>query len=98
MNLPIRLLPAAREEFDAAAHWYEKAQAGLGESFVAQIDEVLSRISLQPRQYVLVHEHVRKAVVKRFPFVVLFRLKPTEIIVIAVFHTMRSPSDWLSRV
>lgn len=45
MNLPIRLLPAAREEFDAAANWYEKAQAGLGESFVAQIDEVLSRIS-----------------------------------------------------
>jgi toxin ParE1/3/4 len=97
MSLPIRLLPAAKAEFDAAADWYEQQRAGLGVDFVKAVREVLNRIAANPRLHGVVYQDVRKAVVKRFPYVVLYREEPGEVIVISVFHSSRDPSIWQSR-
>jgi plasmid stabilization system protein ParE len=98
VNLPIRFLPEAKDEFDAAADWYEQQRPGLGVDFVAQVRDVLQRIAANPRLHATVYQDVRKAVVKRFPYVVLYREDQAEVIVIAVFHTSRDPSSWQSRV
>ena len=97
MSLPIRLLPKARDEFDAAADWYELRQAGLGTVFVARVREVLQRLSANPRLHAAVYQDVRKAVVRQFPSLVLDREEPGEVVVISVFHTARDPSVWQSR-
>ncbi len=98
MTLPIRLLPEAKDEFDAAADRYEQQQTGLGIDFVARVREVFQRIAANPCMHGIVYQEVRKAVVKRFPYIVLYREDQGEIIVISVFHTSRDPSDWKSRV
>ena len=98
MTLPIRLLPEAKDEFDAAADWYEQQKAGLGADFVARIREVLDRIAANPRMHAVVYQDVRKAVVRRFPYVVLYREEAGEVIVVSVFHTARDPSGWQSRI
>lgn len=97
MSLPIRLLPEAKDEFDVAVDWYEK-HAGLGSEFIKQARQVLDRIAAMPRIHGIVYQDVRKALVKRFPYIVLYREEPTEIIVIAVFHTSRNPTAWQSRL
>ncbi len=97
MSLPIRLLPEAKFEFDAAADWYELQRAGLGVDFVAQVRAVLNRIAANPQMYAAVYGDVRKAAVTRFPYIVLYREEPGEVIVISVFHTARDPSVWQSR-
>src|SRR5437660_1726118 len=97
MTLPIRLLPDAKDEFDAAADWYEQRQAGLGADFVARVREVFQRITANPKVHSVVYQDVRKAVVKRFPYIVLYREDQAEIVVISVFHTSRDPSSWQSR-
>src|SRR5262249_26391425 len=48
MSLPVRFLPEARDEYDAAADYYEQQQAGLGVDFIARVREVLQRISANP--------------------------------------------------
>jgi plasmid stabilization system protein ParE len=98
MSYPIRLLPEAKAEFDAAADWYEQQQAGLGVDFVARIREVFNRIAANPQLHAAVYGDVRKAVVTQFPYVVLYREEAGEVVVIAVFHTARDPSIWQSRV
>ncbi len=98
MSLPIRFLPQARVEYDEAADWYDRQRPGLGVDFVAKIREVLSRIAANPRRHAAVYGPVRKVAVKRFPYIVLYRDEPDEIIVISVFHTSRDPSSWQSRV
>lgn len=98
MNLPVRLLPEAKAEFDAAADWYEQQRAGLGVDFIARIREVLDRIAANPQLHAKVYGDVRKAVVTRFPYVVLYREDAGEVVVIAVFHTLRDPAIWQSRV
>jgi plasmid stabilization system protein ParE len=97
MSTPVRLLPEARKEFDAAADWYEQKRPGLGAAFIARVRNVLKRIAATPRMHAVVYNEVRKAVVRRFSYVVLYRVEADEILVIAVFHTSRDPSIWQQR-
>ena len=98
MSLPIRLLPEARDEFDAATDWYEQQRPGLGTIFVDRVRDVFNRIAANPQMHGLVYQDVRKAVVQQFPYVVLYKEEAGEVIVIAVFHTARNPSIWQGRI
>jgi plasmid stabilization system protein ParE len=98
MSLPVRLLPEARDEFDAAADWYEQQRPGLGTAFVDRVRDVLNGIAANPQMHAAVYQDVRKAVVQKFPYVVLYREEAGEVVVVAVFHTSRDPSIWQGRV
>lgn len=67
MSLPVRLLPEAKAEFDAAADWYEQQRPGLGVDFIARVRVVLNRIGTHPRIHAAVYGDVRKAVVAQLP-------------------------------
>jgi toxin ParE1/3/4 len=98
VTLSVRLLPEARAEFDQATDWYEEQRAGLGATFVARIREVLSHIAADPTRHATVYLGIRKALVPKFPYVILYREEPDEIVVVSVFHTSRDPALWKSRV
>ncbi|MCI0683482.1 MAG: type II toxin-antitoxin system RelE/ParE family toxin [Gemmataceae bacterium] len=93
----VRFVPEAQTEFDDAADWYERKRAGLGVDVVAKVRDVIHRISVTPRMHQIVYRDVRRAVVARFPYIVLYREVGNEIVVVAVFHTSRNPAVWLSR-
>lgn len=97
MSLPIRLLPEARDEFDAAVDWYEQQRHGLGSAFLDRVRDVFGRIAANPQLHNVVYQDVRKAVVRQFPYVVLHREEASEVVV-AVFHSKRDPATWQSRV
>lgn len=97
MSLPVVFRPEARTEFDEAADWYEQQQAGLGIDFIACVQEVLDRIATTPEFHGVVYRDVRRAVVRRFPYSVMYRVEPGQVLVIAVFHSRRDPSIWQSR-
>jgi hypothetical protein len=44
MSLPVVLRPEARQEYDDAFDYYESRRAGLGTTFAARVNEVLTRI------------------------------------------------------
>jgi toxin ParE1/3/4 len=92
MSKPLQLLPVAEAELDDATDWYEQRQPGLGSAFVVRVEELFRRITNNPRMNPAVYKEVRKAKVIRFPYVVLYKDQPTEVLVISVFHTSRDPS------
>lgn len=96
--LPVRLLLEARGEFDHAADWYERQRIGLGAEFVVEVRETLNRITADPKLHPPVYGDVRRVLVKKFPYVVLFRVEPAEVLVIAIVHTARDASVWKSRM
>ena len=98
MSLPVRFLPEAKDEYVAAVDWYDQQRAGLGAVFIARVREVLRRISATPRMHGTVYQDVRKALVSRFPYVVLYREDQGEVVIVSVFHTARDPSVWQSRI
>lgn len=98
MSLPIVYLPEARAEFDDAADWYEQQRPGLSVDFTARVQEVLDRIAANPLLHQVVYQDVRRAVVRRFPYNVMYRVEPGFVLVVSVFHTRRNPAIWQGRV
>jgi toxin ParE1/3/4 len=98
VSLSVRFLPEAREEFDRATDWYADRGQALARDFVARVREVIKSIAAHPQMHALIHGDVRKAVVTRFPYIVLYREEDNKLIVVSVFHTSRNPAEWQSRV
>lgn len=98
MSLPIRLLAEAEDELAGAAEWYEDCKEGLGDDFTDRVKAVFRRVARNPRIHQKVYRDVRRAVVKRFPYIVLYQESGDEVIVISVFHTSRDPKEWQRRV
>ena len=97
VSLPVVLRPEARAEFDDAFDWGERQRPGLGVDFVAQVQEVLDRISATPELYARMFQDVRRAVVRRFPYSVFYKVEPRQVVVLAVFHSRRDPKIWQAR-
>jgi plasmid stabilization system protein ParE len=89
--------PEADDEARSARRWYEKQHPGLGDRFADAIDEVVERIATNPLAFPAIYGEARRAVVRRFPYGVYFRLFAGDIIVIAVMHGRRHPRRWQSR-
>ena len=51
--MTIRLETEAEDELDAAAAWYERQRAGLGQDFVDEVARSLARVSEAPRSFTL---------------------------------------------
>jgi plasmid stabilization system protein ParE len=89
--------PQAEEEARAARRWYEEQQPGLGERFATAIDETIRRIGSNPSAFPLIHGEIRRAVVRRFPFGVYFRVYARDLVILAVIHGRRHPCQWQLR-
>ena len=85
---------AADAELDAAAAWYAARSPGLGAEFVRVIDAAFTTIQRNPLQFPILHRQVRRAVVRRFPYAILFTASTDEIVVLSVFHSRRDPKRW----
>lgn len=97
MSLPVVLRDEAQAEFDESFDWYDARRIGLGAEFVAEVQRVFDRVVANPLLHPVALADVRKAVVRRFPFVVYYRPHADRVEVLAVFHTSRDPQDWQRR-
>jgi plasmid stabilization system protein ParE len=97
MSLPVILRPEAEQDVEAARDWYEQQHAGLGQDFLDRVAEVLSRLGAMPELYPVVWQDVRSGRLRRFPFVVYYRVLADRVEVLAVLHGSRDPSVWQGR-
>jgi plasmid stabilization system protein ParE len=88
--------PQAEGEVRAARGWYEEQTPGLGARFADAIEQSVQRIVSNLLAFPLVHGEIRRAVVRRFPYAVYFRVHKDDIVVLAVMHGRRYPHRWQS--
>ena len=92
------ILPEAEADLEYARNWYESQRDGLGAAFLLAMEEVLERIGRTPEMNAVVHQSVRRALTRRFPYAVFYRIEgDEEVVVVGVFHAGRDPSEWRSR-
>ncbi len=95
-----RLLVRRRAKADvrSAARRYELQRPGLGREYVAEVDAAMSRVALNPLQYQVLHRETRRAIVRRFPYGVFYRIEGSNIVVFCVSHLHRDPTSWQAPV
>ena len=98
MTLPVRLTAYAVQDLAAAEQWYLDQAPHVLASFEEEIDRAFRLISQRPKLYQVVESTVRRALVRRFPVSVFYRILPEWIEVIAVVHQSRDPRTWQRRV
>ena len=93
MSLPIVFRRIARLELDESIAWYDAQQPGLGVQFAAEIEALLKRIGDSPQQFRDIRDEIRRAVSTRFPYTVYYITEKDRIVVLAIFHVKRSPTQ-----
>jgi plasmid stabilization system protein ParE len=96
--ISVAFLPPAEEEMVAAAQFYESRSHGLGADFLDEVQRSVESISSNPRTAPAIKEGIRRRLLKRFPFGILYAVEPDTIVVLAVMHLRRRPGYWEERV
>jgi len=96
--MPLYLRAEARREIDGAFGWYEDRQPGLGDEFLSAVRSSLAAIEGEPRRFPKVRGDVRRAVLRRFPYSLLFIAETDRTVVVACFHGSRDPDAWIARI
>lgn len=97
MTLRLVFHPAARAELLDAQQWYEARAAGLGLEFARAVEAAVMAIRRNPSAFPVVYEGIRQAVLRRFPYSVLFAVEAEAVVVLACFHHRRDPRIWRER-
>jgi plasmid stabilization system protein ParE len=97
VSLPAIYLPEAEDDVDTAYGWYEGQRAGLGDQFLEALRELVDRLQDNPQLYGVFRRDIRAAPLRRFPYVVYYRDRGSDILVIAVQHGRRSSRAWRGR-
>lgn len=100
----LRISRAAEREASEAADWYEARQPTLGGRFLAALTDVLAKIEKSPSRFAREPSYqgwrdFRQARIERYPYVVIFEVKPDRIVVVqAIAHASRRPGYWHGQV
>ena len=89
--------PEAIAEARAAREWYEAQNAEAAEAFMHELDVAIERIEEAPRQWPSYLDDTRRYLLRRFPFIVVFRAVNDHVQILAVAHARRRPGYWLGR-
>jgi toxin ParE1/3/4 len=97
MTLPAIFHTLAEAELNEAAAYYGRAREGLGHAFIAEVHRSLDELCALPLAGTLVNKDVRWWVVRRFPYSILYRVRPDHIRILAIAHHKRRPLYWRGR-
>ena len=95
--MKLEFLHEARSELLEAVRYYNRERPGLGFEFSNELRNSLNRIKKYPDAWPLISENVRKCIVNRFPFSVLYLTEGFSILIVAVMHHKRKPGYWETR-
>jgi plasmid stabilization system protein ParE len=92
MNYILEVSQLAEADFADAVRWYGRIRPGLAADFVLCVDEALDRIMHNPYVYAPLFLTVRRAVLRRFPYGVIYRVIDTHVKIEAFFPDKMDPN------
>ncbi len=81
-----------------ACLFYEAAAAGLGSDFLDDVQRVIDALREPPEHGRAVGRGLRSALLRRFPFCLIYSAETDAILIVAVAHQRRRPGYWRHRV
>lgn len=98
MTRSIVLSEAAREDIETARRWYRARSGVLGRDFVRSLRICIEGIERFPEHHPVVHRNARRALLHRFPYMVLYVAHEGAIVIVGCWHTHRDPQRWKDRL
>lgn len=96
--MKIRFLTVAYSELDEAVEYYNNEREGLGYEFANEVRRSLGRIKKHPEAWPQLSERTRRCRTDRFPYGIIYHIRPDHILVVGVMHAKRDPLSWQDRI
>jgi plasmid stabilization system protein ParE len=96
--MKVRFLKVAQAEVDDAFAWYETQSHGLGTQFLDDFDRTIRRIVAYPLASSAMKDDLRRCLLSRFPYGIIYGIDSETIVVVAVAHLHREPRYWIDRL
>jgi plasmid stabilization system protein ParE len=93
MSFSIVFHPDVESDVHESFIWYENNRIGLGNEFILSLEATLENIRRNPARFLIAENGTRKALLFRFPFVVIYQLLEDMILILAVLHSRRNPES-----
>lgn len=90
--------PEAERELAEAVDWYEGRGHGLGAEFLRSFDAAIAHIQRHPTLYPVVFGTARRAVLRRFPYSLIYTIHDDVLLIAACMHGRRDPTRWQKRI
>jgi hypothetical protein len=78
--------PEAEEESNLAIDYYENINPGLGLDFALEVYTTIQRTVEFPKAWVVLEGEIRRSLVRRFPYGVLYSVEQSGIFIVAVMN------------
>jgi hypothetical protein len=85
-------------EYLTALKWYRERSLTAAFDFEAEISRAITRIEEAPDRWPGYFAICRRYVLHQFPFCVVYRVFPSQVIILAVAHGHRRPGYWRKRL
>lgn len=89
--------PEAEFELTQAAEYYQKRAKNLGAEFLEDVFNTILRIIEFPNAFPKLSTKTRRCLVNRFPFAIIYQIRQSEILIVAITHLSRKPGHWKGR-
>ena len=89
--------PAIEHEIREIKEYYDECSNGLGEEFLDEFEHHILEVASSPFQWMIATKDIRRSLMKRFPYVIYFRVKQDILRVIVVKHQRRHPKYGMNR-
>lgn len=96
--LDIIVLREAEADIAESYDWYNGRDFGRGEDFVFCVDECLRTVQIHPHIFPVAALDFRRALIRRYPFEIIYQPTDKAIIVYSVFHCSQNPDRWKNRI
>lgn len=94
----VKVYRLARVEVLEAARRYDAVSPELGDGLVEEFQRVLRQLSDFPLSVPILRQRIRKRPLFRFPYNVFYRVRNTEVQILAFVHQKRGPSYLTERL
>jgi plasmid stabilization system protein ParE len=89
--------PAAVKEARNAYRWYLRRSAWAASRFQAAVEAAIEQIVKTPDRWPIYLHGTRYRLIRRFPFIVVYRQLADRLQIVAVAHGKRRPGYWKRR-
>jgi plasmid stabilization system protein ParE len=95
----VRIGQSASEELAEAVRWYETQRPGLGSDLLNAVAATIDMVVQQPQIGTAAYPdpRTRRAVVRRFPYQLVYQITDAGIVIVAIAHLKRRPGYWKHR-
>ena len=94
MTHAVILRRKAEDDIRTVLRWYETQNPTVGDHFLIELRRTLEQIGQFPESSPTVRKNIRRALVKRFPYLVFYIAEATRVVILAILHTSRDPAVW----